>query len=212
MRYELGHRPSANRTCAQIILQPNANNKTDIDIDCVDSDRPAIFQYIINRFGSDKTARVASFGTIKDKAVIDEVGRALSYRYAKSHPNATDNPWSIPAIKRIKEEFDRDPERTKQKYPEMFYYYDGLYGVKVSQSVHPAGMVISPITLDDNYGTFLKDGEICMFLDMDNVHDYTGLAKYDFLILKTVQVIRDTCQYLGRPYPKSHEIGVMIGK
>lgn len=178
----------------------------DIDIDCVDSDRPAIFKYIVDRFGSDKTARVASFGTIKDKAVIDEVGRALSYRYAKSHPNATDNPWSIPAIKRIKEEFDRDPERTKQKYPEMFYYYDGLYGVKVSQSVHPAGMVISPITLDDNYGTFLKDGEICMFLDMDNVHDYTGLAKYDFLILKTVQVIRDTCQYLGRPYPKSHEI------
>lgn len=178
----------------------------DIDIDCVDSDRPAIFKYIVDRFGSDKTARVASFGTIKDKAVIDEVGRALSYRYAKSHPNAANNPWSIPAIKKIKEEFDRDPERTKQKYPEMFYYYDGLYGVKVSQSVHPAGMVISPITLDDNYGTFLKDGEICMFLDMDNVHDYTGLAKYDFLILKTVQVIRDTCQYLGRPYPKSHEI------
>lgn len=178
----------------------------DIDIDCVESDRPAIFKYIVDRFGSDKTARVASFGTIKDKAVIDEVGRALSSRYTKSHPSATDNPWSIPEIKRIKEEFDRDPERTKQKYPEIFYYYDGLYGVKVSQSVHPAGMVISPITLDDNYGTFLKDGEICMFLDMDNVHDYTGLAKYDFLILKTVQVIRDTCRYLGRPYPKSHEI------
>lgn len=178
----------------------------DIDIDCIDSDRPAIFNYIVNRFGSDKTARVASFGTIKDKGVIDEVGRALSFQYSKDHPGSKDNPWSIPAIKRIKEEFDRDPERTKQKYPEMFYYYEGLCGVKVSQSVHPAGMVISPITLDDNFGTFLKDGEICMFLDMDNVHDYTGLAKYDFLILKTVQVIRDTCRYLGRPYPKSHEI------
>lgn len=178
----------------------------DIDIDCVDSDRPAIFEYIVKRFGADKTARVASFGTIKDKAVIDEVGRALSYKYAEEHPGAKENPWSIPAVKKIKEEFDRDPERTKKKYPEMFYYYDGLYGVKISQSVHPAGMVISPITLDDNFGTFLKDGETCMFLDMDNVHDYTGLAKYDFLILKTVQVIRDTCNYLGRPYPKSHEI------
>ena len=41
---------------------------------------------------------------------------------------------------------------------------------------------------------------------MDNIHDYTGLAKYDFLILKTVQVIQDTCRYIGVPYPRTHEI------
>lgn len=41
-------------------------------------------------------------------------------------------------------------------------------------------MVISPITLYDNYGTFDKDGDICLMLDMDNIHDFTGLAKYDF--------------------------------
>lgn len=178
----------------------------DIDIDCIDSDRPAIFEYIVKRFGRDKTARVASFSTIKDKGVIDEIGRALSFRYAKRHPGDRDNPWSIPKIKQIKNEFDRDQEKTREKYPELFYYYDGLYGNKVAQSVHPAGMVISPITLDDSFGTFYKDGEVCMLLDMDNVHDYTGLAKYDFLVLKTVQVIRDACNYLGRPYPKSHEI------
>lgn len=88
----------------------------------------------------------------------------------------------------------------------MFYYYDGLVDTKISQSVHPAGMVISPITLYDNYGTFDKDGDICLMLDMDNIHDFTGLAKYDFLVLKTVQVIRDTCRYLNQPYPKTHEI------
>lgn len=78
--------------------------------------------------------------------------------------------------------------------------------MKISQSVHPAGMVISPITLDDNCGTFEKDGYLCLMLDMDNIHDYTGLAKYDFLVLKTVQVIRDTCNNVGISYPKSHEI------
>lgn len=88
----------------------------------------------------------------------------------------------------------------------LFYYFDGLLDTKISQSVHPAGMVISPITLDDNFGIFEKDGETCLMLDMENIHDYTGLAKYDFLILKTVQVIRDTCRYLNRPYPKTHEI------
>lgn len=76
----------------------------------------------------------------------------------------------------------------------------------MSQSVHPAGIVISPITLTDNFGVFDKDGETCLMLDMENIHDFTGLAKYDFLVLKTVQVIRDTCRYLGMEYPKTSEI------
>ena len=52
----------------------------DIDIDCIEKDRPRIFRYIRDRFGSDKTARVASFGTIQSKGVIDDVGRALSIK------------------------------------------------------------------------------------------------------------------------------------
>lgn len=177
----------------------------DIDIDCVESDRPAIFQYIIKRFGADRTARVASFGTIQSKGVIDDVGRYLAMEWDKTHSGGGDNPWSLKSIARIKNEFDRDPEGTKAKYSELFYYYDGLIDTMVSQSVHPAGMVISPISLDDNYGMFDKDNENCLMLDMDEAHE-VGLAKYDFLILKTVQVIRDTCSYMNKPYPKTHEI------
>lgn len=152
----------------------------------------------------------------------DHPGRVLAQRWQKLHPNETANPWSLPNIARIKSEISSCDEASKKenrsiweyeefrkaekKYPDLFYYFRGLVGTKISQSVHPAGMVISPITLNDNYGTFDKDGEICLMLDMENIHDFTGLAKYDFLILKTVQVIRDTCKYLGRPYPKSHEI------
>ena len=178
----------------------------DIDIDCVESDRPAIFRYITERFGSDKTARVASFGTIQAKGVIDDVGRHLAKKWSDSHPGREDNPWSLKNIAKIKDAFDGDPDGTKEKYPELFYYFDGLIDTKISQSVHPAGMVISPITLVDNFGVFDKENENCLMLDMENIHDYTGLAKYDFLILKTVQVIRDTCRYLGKPYPKTHEI------
>lgn len=179
----------------------------DIDIDCIEEDRPKIFQYIVGRFGTEKTARVASFGTIQSKGVIDDVGRHLAKKWAVEHQeDAKNNPWSLARVAEIKKEFDADPEGTKEKYPDIFYYYDGLIDTKISQSVHPAGMVISPITLTDNYGVFDKEGDICLMLDMDNIHDYTGLAKYDFLILKTVQVIRDTCNYLGEPYPKSHEV------
>lgn len=218
----------------------------DIDIDCVESDRPRIFKYITHRFGTDKTARVASFGTMKAKGVLDDVGRYLSIKWCEAHKvgeNVTDfygaktvndiydgeNPWTLPKIASIKKELSpaidnaeangKNDEHKKQlimeseeykklskRYPELFYYFDGLFATKISQSVHPAGMVISPITLDDNYGVFNKDGENCLMLDMENIHDYTGLAKYDFLILKTVQVIRDTCGYLNEPYPKTHEI------
>lgn len=222
----------------------------DIDIDCVESDRPAIFKHITGRFGDDKTARVASFGTMQAKGVIDDVGRALAIRWTKEHPNAgvikghhpldggqgyykddsDSNPWSLPNITRIKNEFNSDISKlmsqygvdekelfkkhlaeiivspTTKKYPELFYYFEGLFGTKISQSVHPAGMVISPITLIDNFGVFDKDNENCLMLDMENVHDFTGLAKYDFLVLKTVQVIRDACRYLNKSYPKTHEI------
>ena len=192
-----------------------------IDIDCIESDRPAIFKHIVERFGANKTARVSSFGTMQSRGVIDDVGRALAFKWDKENGfdgklnqdghlygslQKKDNPWALPKIAKIKDEFDSNPDKTRKKYPELFYYYDGLIDTKISQSVHPAGMVISPITLDDNFGIFDKDGETCLMLDMENIHDFTGLAKYDFLVLKTVQVIRDTCKYLNMPYPKTHEI------
>ena len=170
----------------------------DIDVDVVYDDRPQIFQYIISRFGVQKTARVAAYGTLADKSIIDGVCRAL-------HKKTGNDKYNIPGAKKIKKELEANPEKARKTYPEVFRYYDGLASTKVSQSVHPAGMVISPITLDDNYGVFLKDDELCLMLDMDEAHE-AGLAKYDFLALKTVKVIRDTCKYIGRSYPKTHEI------
>ncbi len=179
----------------------------DIDIDVVESDRPAIFQHIIERFGADKTARVASFGTIQKRKVIEIAGKYLSKAWQKKFPNKDkkNDPYSLDRVAKIKEEFDNDEEGTKKRYPELFYYYDGLLDTLESQSVHPAGMVISPISLKENYGVFDKEGESCLMMDMDEAHE-VGAAKYDFLVLKTVEVIRDTCRYLGRPYPKTCEI------
>lgn len=170
----------------------------DIDVDVVYDDRPRIFNYITDRFGADKTARVAAYGTLADKSVIDEVCRALESR-------SNDKKHSIEISAKIKKEYSLNPEQARKHFPEVFYYYDGLVGTRVSQSVHPAGMVISPITLNDNYGTFVKDGETCLLLDMDEAHE-VGAAKYDFLALKTVKVIRDTCNYIGIPYPRTHEV------
>lgn len=177
----------------------------DIDIDVIDSDRPTIFKYIVDRFGKDKTARVASFGTMADLKFIESAGGALGKIWKENNPNKLDNPYSLQRIKKIKAEFSSDTEKTKAKYPKLFYYFDGMVGTKLSQSVHPAGMVISPLVLSDYYGVFEKDDGLCLFIDMEELHE-VGTAKYDFLILKTVQVISDTCKTIGVPYPRSHEV------
>ena len=179
----------------------------DIDTDCIESDRPKIFEYVVGRFGADKTARVSSFGTINDRGVIDDICGALRDYHKEAYPGESDddNPYSIPKANKIKKMYETDPDGTKEKYPDVFYYFDGLLGTKVSQSVHPAGMVISPVTLADNYGIFDKEGDNCLMLDMDEVHD-VGMVKYDFLILSNIEIIRNTYAMLGKPYPKSHEI------
>ena len=175
----------------------------DIDIDITEADRPKVFEYIRGRFGEDKTARVAAFGTLVDKSVIEEIVRGMFF---KKHPEEKKpNKETVELYNKIKAEFIENKELARNKYKDVFYYFDGLVGTKVSQSVHPAGMVISPITLADNYGVFDKDGESCLFCTMDEAHE-VGLAKYDFLILRNIGIINDTCKYAGIPYPKAHEI------
>lgn len=128
-----------------------------------------------------------AFGTVSDRATIDEIGRALKIPLDK--------------VAKIKDEYTQNPEDTKKKYPEVFYYFDGLVNTVVSQSVHPAGIVISPITLPDNYGILWKDNQPILQVDMEDVHD-SGLVKYDILALKNIDIIRDTCIDAGIEYPK----------
>lgn len=115
------------------------------------------------------------------------------------------NPWVGKVNTEIKDLFELDEEKARSQYPEVFYYYDGLLDVAISQSMHPAGIVASPITLRDHYGTFLSDGKEILQIDMECVHE-AGLVKYDILGLKNIEIIKDTYALIGKPYPKSHEI------
>ena len=117
-----------------------------------------------------------------------------------------DCPYTLKLADQIKKEFEQDEEATRNKYPDIFYYYDGLLGCVISQSQHPAGIIASPINLIDNYSGFLNsDGQVVLPINMEEIHEI-NLVKYDILGLQNVQIIRDTCELAGIPYPKSHEI------
>ena len=163
----------------------------DIDVDIAPTQRHLVYEHIIDKFGSDKTAYILAIGTISDKGTIDEIGRALNY--------------PLDDVAQIKREYEADPEATKQKYTELFYYFDGLVNTAISQSMHPAGIVVAPLTLPDNYGTFWQDGKRIMMINMEEIHE-VSLVKYDLLGLKNVEIIKDTCKLAGIPYPKSHTI------
>lgn len=179
------------------------NEIGDIDIDISPSQRPIVQQYIVDRFGIDKTAYVLTTNTIGEKGTIDEIFRAKAYEWKKANPNSTDNPYSLDVAARVKDEYAENPDATKEKYPDIFKYFDGLLGTVVSTGFHPAGVIASPITLFDNYGTMWVDGKRVLQINMEECHTLQ-LAKYDCLGLKNIEIIKDTCEMAHIPYPKSH--------
>ena len=154
----------------------------DIDIDISPSQRELVYKYIIDRFGNDYTSYILAIGTISDKGTIDEIGRALHYIWIDKNPKKkeTESPYHFSKMMKIKELYDTDLEKAKQKYPELFYYFDGLLNTAISQSMHPAGIIASPVTLHDNYGTFWNEGQRIISINMDEVHE-VSLVKYDIL-------------------------------
>lgn len=174
----------------------------DIDCDFSPSQRELVYKYIIDRFGIDNTAYILAIGTVSDKGTIDDIGRALKTKYKGTDKEKL---YSLDNIKKIKKEYEENPDETKEKYNELFYYFDGIVNSVVSQSVHPAGIVASPVTLYDNYGTFWKDGMRILQIDMEEVHE-VSLVKYDILGLKNIEIIKDCCEYANIPYPKAHKV------
>lgn len=175
----------------------------DIDIDVSPDQRSLVYQYIIDRFGVENTAYILASGTLQSKGTIDDICRALRHKEEKS---GKESEYSLKLADQIKREFEEDEEATRKKYPEVFYYYDGMLGCVISQSQHPAGIIASPINLIDNYGGFINsDGQVVLPINMEEIHEI-NLVKYDILGLQNVQIIRDTCRLAEIPYPKSHEI------
>ena len=208
----------------------------DIDLDIAPSQRHLVYEHIIEKFGADKTAYVLAIGTISDKGTIDEIGRALNMplgdvkqvkaQYSLFTDGITDCNDKIKKIESIdgyenNEKCLKDLEELRSKleynekslkdlkekqYPKLFYYFNGLVGTAISQSMHPAGIIVSPVTLPDNYGTFWsKDGKRILSINMEEIHE-VSLVKYDLLGLKNIEIIKDTCELAHIPYPKSHTV------
>ena len=194
-------------------LNPERISMPDIDIDFCYERRGEVIEYVREKYGRDAVGQIVTFGTMKSRAVIRDVGRVLGFevgetdRIAKMIPNQPGQSYTLAqAVERI-----RDVKAlygSDERHKQLFDYSMTLEGLSRHASVHAAGVVIAPGPLHDyvpictqskgarNGGAGAgadggQDGpDIVTQYDMNCLED-AGMLKMDFLGLKTLTVIHD---------------------
>jgi len=174
-------------------LNPERISMPDIDVDFCQDRRDEVIRYVTEKYGRDRVCQIITFGTMKAKAVIRDVGRALDMAYgevdkiSKLVPNVL-NITLQEALKqepKLKETVDADP-RVK-KLMEIALCLEGLAR---HASTHAAGVVVAPADLEEFCPVYKdqKTGSLTTQFSMKYV-EKIGLVKFDFLGLKNLTVI-----------------------
>jgi DNA polymerase-3 subunit alpha len=183
-------------------LNPARKSMPDIDVDfCIDG-REDIYKYVVDKYGGgDYVAQIITFGKLKTRAVIRDVGRALDIplrdvdTIAKMVPDVL-NISLDEALKqdpRLTELVEKDP-----KVAELIRICRVLEGLPRHASTHAAGVVIADRPLIDYLPLYKgKKGEVVTQFDMKIV-EKIGLVKFDFLGLRNLTVIAKTLDLIAR--------------
>ncbi|MEE8480665.1 MAG: DNA polymerase III subunit alpha, partial [Desulfobacterales bacterium] len=183
-------------------LNPARKSMPDIDIDFCINGREDVFKYVIDTYGgNDKVAQIITFGKLKTRAVIRDVGRALDIplrevdAIAKMVPDVL-NISLDDALKqepRLNELVKNKPEIT-----ELINICRTLEGLPRHASTHAAGVVIADKPLVEYLPLYKgKKGEVVTQYDM-KVVEKIGLVKFDFLGLRNLTVIANTISLIEK--------------
>ncbi|HWG84979.1 MAG TPA: DNA polymerase III subunit alpha, partial [Deinococcales bacterium] len=178
-------------------LNPDRVSMPDFDVDFSDARRPEVIEYVRNKYGDDKVAMIATFGTMASKAVLKDVARVMSLPFADADKLSKLVPVkfgrSVPLseavsqVPDIKHHLDGSPEAKR-----VFEVALSLEGLTRHSSVHASGVIIGKDRLD-NLVPLMRDtsgeGIVCQ-LDMASVEDI-GLIKMDFLGLRTLTFLEE---------------------
>ncbi|MBI4844631.1 MAG: DNA polymerase III subunit alpha [Nitrospirae bacterium] len=174
-------------------LNPDRVSMPDIDIDfCMDR-RAEVIDYVFNRYGREHVAQIITFGTMKARAAIRDVGRVMNIPYAEVDRVAKLVPpdpkmtldKALEAEPRLRELYAAD-----ENIKELIDIARRLEGLSRHASTHAAGIVISPEPLTDYVPLYKApdDAAIVTQYDMDAIKNL-GLLKFDFLGLATLTII-----------------------
>ena len=184
-------------------LNPERVSMPDFDIDFCQERRDEVIDYVREKYGRERVAQIGTLGKLQARAVVRDVGRVMQVpfpvvdRYAKLIPQTPGNQISL------KDAMEMEPLASELKgasedVQRMFQIGIKLEGLYKNQSTHAAGVVIGDRPIDEIVPTY-KDahGTIVTAFDMKSV-EYAGLVKFDFLGLKTLDVIQGAREIAAR--------------
>jgi DNA polymerase-3 subunit alpha len=181
-------------------LNPGRRSMPDIDVDFCFERRDEVLDYVRRKYGDERVAQIITFGTLKGKQAIRDVGRVLGLSFAE-----TDRIVKLyPAPKQgrdfpLKDALEMEPRlrAEREQHPELFEYAFKLEGLVRHASRHAAGVVISDMPLNELVPLYVdkeqqagEGGWITQY-SMKGVEEI-GLVKFDFLALKNLTLIKDT--------------------
>ena len=196
-------------------LNPERVTMPDIDIDFPDDRRGEIIDYVIDRYGRDNVCQIITFGKMKARQVIKDVGRVMGMPYDELDKTA----------KLVPEAVNITLDEALKKVPELRKYFDStdetkklrdmslrLEGVARQASIHAAGVVITPDRVDKFVPLFRaadEDGSATTTQYDMNCLEALGILKMDFLGLRTLTVMENAVSLIkesGQDPPDLDEI------
>src|SRR5919199_4653662 len=186
-------------------LNPERVSMPDIDVDFCFERRGEVIEYVRQKYGRDAVGQIITFGTMKSRAVVKDVGRTLGFLPAETDRLAKLIPNSPAFSMTVEEARDKIPEvrelyEKDERYRQLLDYSSTLEGLSRHSSVHAAGVVIAPGPLDDyipvctqtTKGAGGGEEETIVVTQFDmTCLEKAGMLKIDFLGLTTLTVIFD---------------------
>jgi DNA polymerase-3 subunit alpha len=182
-------------------LNPERVSLPDIDVDFCERRRGEVIEYVTRKYGRENVAQIITFGTMKAKAVVRDVGRALDMPYADVDRIAKQIPPALDMT--LEKALAENPALAEMasrdaKVKDVIEIGKRLEGLSRHASVHAAGVVIAPGPITD-YAPLYKGArdEITTQWNMKEV-ERIGLLKMDFLGLSTLTLIHDCLEEIKR--------------
>ena len=190
-------------------INPERISPPVIDLDFTDRRRNGVIDYVSEKYGRDKVSQIITFGTMAARAVVRDVGRALSYPYSYCDQLAKMIPFGMTLDQTLAKVSDfRKIYLEDQKAQKLIDFAKKLEGVARHASTHACGVVISKEPLDNIIPLqhpSQDDKTIVTQYEMHSIEDL-GILKMDFLGLKNLTIIEDTLARIYKVQGKSIDI------
>jgi DNA polymerase-3 subunit alpha len=187
-------------------LNPDRISPPDIDVDFCEARRGEVLEYVRQKYGERRVAQIITFGKLKAKSVVRDVGRVMGLPYAAADRIARMIPNELNITLESAAEKNGELKRalaTELQTRQLFGYGKILEGLSRNAGVHAAGVVIADRDLTDYIPLCrdVKGNDVISQYPMGPLNDL-GLLKMDFLGLKTLTVIEDTVSLIHKREPR----------